>query len=64
MQGAVQSSYKYVLEEKGSATLLKLSHHAVGLLEPGWEEGHQKGWEELLGLFLKEFVETGKRPGV
>ncbi|MGD6830855.1 helix-turn-helix domain-containing protein [Sutcliffiella halmapala] len=63
MQGAVQSSYKYVLEEKGTSTLLKLSHHAVGLIEPGWEEGHRKGWEELLGVFLKKYVETGKRPG-
>lgn len=63
MHGAVNSSYKYVLEDKGFSTMLKLSHHAVGLIEPGWEEGHRKGWGELLGVFLKEFVETGKRPG-
>ncbi|MCP3742093.1 SRPBCC domain-containing protein [Rossellomorea sp. BNER] len=60
MQGAVTSSYSYVLEEQGEATLLKLSHSAVGLLDPNWENAHAGGWEELLGSFLKSYVETSQ----
>ncbi|HEU4965657.1 MAG TPA: metalloregulator ArsR/SmtB family transcription factor [Bacilli bacterium] len=63
MKGAVNSDYSYVLEEQDGATVLKLSHQAVGLLQPDWEEAHRHGWQELLGQFLKEFVEEGKTPG-
>lgn len=59
MKGAVNSDYSYVLEEQGNTTVLKLSHHATGLLEPDWEEAHRHGWQELLGKFLKEYVEAG-----
>lgn len=62
MKGAVNSDYSYILEEKGTSTVLKLSHHATGLLLPEWEEMHRQGWQELLGKFLKEYVETGKQP--
>lgn len=57
MKGAVNSYYSYKLEPIGSSTVLKLSHEAVGLLEPQWEEEHRKGWAFLLGK-LKEFTET------
>lgn len=57
MKGAVNSHYVYKLEERGSSTILKLSHHAVGLLEPQWEEEHRHGWNELLNKLLKEYVE-------
>jgi DNA-binding transcriptional ArsR family regulator/uncharacterized protein YndB with AHSA1/START domain len=57
MKGAVTSDYTYVLEEKGSSTVLKLSHQASGLLHPDWEKNHRHGWQELLGDFLKAFVE-------
>lgn len=57
MKGAVNSNYTYKLEERGNSTVLKLSHHAVGLLEPQWEEAHQHGWHELLGQYLKKYVE-------
>ncbi len=60
MKGAVNSDYTYVLEEKGTSTVLKLSHHATGLLMPDWEEAHRQGWQELLGKHLKDYVETGK----
>ncbi|WCK52557.1 metalloregulator ArsR/SmtB family transcription factor [Aneurinibacillus sp. Ricciae_BoGa-3] len=59
MTGAVNSHYSYKLEEKGSSTLLRLSHDAVGLLEPQWEEEHRKGWAFLLGK-LKEYTESKK----
>jgi DNA-binding transcriptional ArsR family regulator/uncharacterized protein YndB with AHSA1/START domain len=62
MRGAVNSSYTYKLEEKGSSTILKLSHRATGLLDPDWEQSHSEGWKELLGQFLKEYVEKGKLP--
>lgn len=62
MQGAVNSAYSFKLEEKGSSTVLKLSHHAVGLLDPEWEKSHDDGWKELLGTFLKDYVEQGKLP--
>jgi uncharacterized protein YndB with AHSA1/START domain len=58
MKGAVNSAYTYKLEEKGSGMVLKLSHHAVGLLEPQWEEAHRHGWNELLNVRLREYVEN------
>lgn len=57
MEGAVNSNYTYKLEDRGVSTILKLSHQAVGLLEPEWEEAHRHGWNELLGKHLKEYVE-------
>jgi DNA-binding transcriptional ArsR family regulator/uncharacterized protein YndB with AHSA1/START domain len=62
MQGAVNSAYSYQLEERNSQTVLKLSHDAVGLLDPEWENSHREGWKELLGTFLKQFVEENKLP--
>jgi DNA-binding transcriptional ArsR family regulator len=59
MTGAVNSHYSYKLEAKGSSTVLRLSHDAVGLLEPQWEEEHRKGWTFLLGK-LKEYTESKK----
>ncbi|MFD1736317.1 helix-turn-helix domain-containing protein [Bacillus salitolerans] len=60
MKGAVNSAFSFKLEERGEDTILKLSHHAVGLIDPNWEEAHRNGWEELLGKFLKTYVENGK----
>jgi DNA-binding transcriptional ArsR family regulator/uncharacterized protein YndB with AHSA1/START domain len=60
MKGAVNSSYIYQLEEKGEATVLKLSHTASGYIEESWKEMHEHGWQELLGKFLKEYVEQGQ----
>lgn len=57
MRGAVNSHYSYKLEDRGSSTVLRLSHDTVGLLEPQWEEEHRKGWEYLLGR-LKEYAES------
>lgn len=64
MKGAVNSAYTYHLEEKGDTTILKLSHHAYGLLDPEWHNAHDGGWKELLGQFLKDYVESGKHPEI
>lgn len=60
MKGAVNSSYSYRLETVGNATFLKLSHDAVGLLEPHWEEAHKLGWNELLQQNLKTYIEKSE----
>ncbi|MCA0986763.1 helix-turn-helix domain-containing protein [Guptibacillus algicola] len=60
MQGAVNSAYSYKLREEGGETILSLSHHASGLLDPEWHAAHDGGWKELLGTFLKNYVEEGK----
>ncbi|MDM5316171.1 metalloregulator ArsR/SmtB family transcription factor [Fictibacillus sp. b24] len=57
MSGAVNSSYSYKLIEDGDKTILQLSHQAVGILEPHWEEAHRHGWNELLQENLKKFIE-------
>lgn len=57
MQGAVNSSYTYRLEEKDGATVLRLSHTASGIIEEEWEEKHAEGWKYLLGTRLKGYVE-------
>ncbi|KZE66189.1 hypothetical protein AWM68_07405 [Fictibacillus phosphorivorans] len=57
MSGAVNSSYSYKLIEDGEKTILQLSHQAVGILEPHWEEAHRHGWNELLQENLKKFIE-------
>ncbi|PUB16727.1 helix-turn-helix domain-containing protein [Paenisporosarcina sp. OV554] len=56
MQGAVNSHYGYRLESNGESTTVKLSHSAVGLLDPNWEEAHSNGWSLLLNN-LKIHVE-------
>jgi DNA-binding transcriptional ArsR family regulator len=57
MSGAVNSFYSYRLSGEGNNTVLQLSHHTVGILEPQWEEAHRHGWNELLAVHLKNFVE-------
>jgi DNA-binding transcriptional ArsR family regulator len=57
MNGAVNSFYSYKLSGDGNETVLQVSHHAEGILEPQWEESHRHGWNELLAQHLKDFVE-------
>lgn len=57
MQGAVNSSYTYRLQEKDGGTLLQLSHTASGLIRENWEQEHTEGWKYLLGTLLKNYVE-------
>ncbi|SFA87058.1 MULTISPECIES: SRPBCC domain-containing protein [unclassified Bacillus (in: firmicutes)] len=60
MKGAVNSYYSYRLETVGNATVLKLSHEAIGFLEPHWEEAHKHGWNELLQQNLKTYIEKSE----
>ncbi|GEL77591.1 SRPBCC domain-containing protein [Tenuibacillus multivorans] len=64
LNAAVESFYSYKLEEDGEYTILKLSHHVVGLLDPEWHQEYDKGWKELLGDFLKNYVEKGTVPAL
>jgi hypothetical protein len=37
-------------EQTGGGTLLKFTHQAFGLIEPGMEQNVSKGWGEMLDL--------------
>ena len=64
MSGAMHSVVSFALEPKGEATVVKLTHHAVGELGEDTEANYSAGWQELVGVRLKAFVETGERHGV
>jgi hypothetical protein len=57
----VNSVYRYELHAQAGSTLLKLTHHAFGEPGPHWAEAHERGWYELLHVYLKAFVEQGRR---
>jgi uncharacterized protein YndB with AHSA1/START domain len=42
------SHVQYRLTEQPGGTLLKFTHQAIGLIEPGLEENVSKGWGEML----------------
>jgi DNA-binding transcriptional ArsR family regulator/uncharacterized protein YndB with AHSA1/START domain len=56
----VNSVYRYELHAQVGSTLLKLTHHAFGEPGPHWAEAHERGWHELLHVYLKAFVEQGR----
>ena len=56
----VNSVYSYELVEVAGGTMLRLSHHAIGLLDAGWAKSLESGWRELW-VNLAAFAETGKR---
>jgi uncharacterized protein YndB with AHSA1/START domain len=64
MKGAVQGTICFALEAKDGATLLTLTHHAIGQISEETESGYVVGWKDLLGTRLKAFVEAGKKYGV
>lgn len=66
MSGALHSVVTFSLEPKneGEATLLKLSHQAIGQLGDDTQSNYNAGWQDLLGVRLKAFVETGERLGI
>lgn len=66
MSGALHSVVTFNLEPKneGEATLLKLSHQAIGQLGDDTQSNYNAGWQDLLGVRLKAFVETGERLGI
>jgi uncharacterized protein YndB with AHSA1/START domain len=48
MSYPVASHVQYRLVEQSGGTLLKFTHQALGLIEPGLEQDVTKGWGELL----------------
>jgi len=62
MDGAVAGVIELELVPKGEATLVKLSHSAVGEITEETRANYSKGWTVLLGTNLKDFVEKGRRP--
>lgn len=63
---ALHSMVTFSLEPKneGEATLLKLSHQAIGLFGDDTQANYNAGWQDLLGVRLKAFVEKGERHGL
>ncbi len=66
MAGAIHSVVAFSLEpqNEGAATLLKFSHQAVGQLGDDTQANYNAGWQDLLGVRLKAFVEKGERLGI
>lgn len=56
----VVSVYSYELVDANGSTVLKLRHRCIGDLDPKWAKAHGDGWGELLGKFLKAWVEERK----
>lgn len=61
MAGPVQGVITLQLEAKDQGTLLKLSHRAFGEVSEEARQAYSKGWEELLGTRLRNFVEHRTR---
>jgi uncharacterized protein YndB with AHSA1/START domain len=61
MGGAVHGVVRIELEEQGGATLIKLSHRAMGEVNADAANGYTQGWTDLLGTRLKAWVERGER---
>jgi DNA-binding transcriptional ArsR family regulator len=66
MAGAVHGVLDFALEGKGKATILKLSHRAIGDFADaaGLEAAFGEGWRDLIGLRLKAWVERGEKLGL
>jgi uncharacterized protein YndB with AHSA1/START domain/DNA-binding transcriptional ArsR family regulator len=64
MGGVVQGVVCFELEAKGNATVVKLSHRAIGEVNEESQAGYASGWQDLLGTRLKAFVEHGVRYGL
>ncbi|MDQ2717271.1 MAG: hypothetical protein M3Z08_20405 [Chloroflexota bacterium] len=45
-------------------TLVKLSHRAIGEVGERQQRGYAAGWQDLLGMRLKAYVEQGIKYGI
>jgi len=63
---ALHSLVTFSLEPKneGEVTLLKLSHQAIGPFGDDTQANYHAGWQDLLGVRLKAFIEKGERHGL
>jgi len=64
MGGPVHAVIRYILEAKGATTLLKFSHRAIGQFDDNTLGGYTAGWNDLLAVRLKSWVEKGERMGL
>jgi uncharacterized protein YndB with AHSA1/START domain len=54
----------FTLEPRGGATLLQLSHRALGEIAPDTEASYDEGWRDLLERRLPAFAERWERLGL
>ncbi|HVB73868.1 MAG TPA: helix-turn-helix domain-containing protein [Ktedonobacteraceae bacterium] len=64
MSGIVSSVVRFELEAQGDATLVKLSHRAMGEVNEELQVGYDGGWHDLIALRLKALLEQGIRYGI
>lgn len=64
MVGPVAGVVRINLDAQGEETVVRLSHEAVGKIDDETQRSYSKGWDDLLGVRLKAFVEDGTRYGV
>jgi hypothetical protein len=64
MAGPVAGVVRIDLETRGDATVVRLSHEAVGRVDEALRDSYRSGWDDLLGVRLKAFAEDGTRYGV
>ncbi|MFN8454473.1 MAG: helix-turn-helix domain-containing protein [Anaerolineae bacterium] len=64
MGGAVHGLFSFELAPQAQGTLLRLSHKAFGEVTEETKANYSQGWQDLLGVRLKAFVETGERLGI
>ena len=64
MSGVVQGVVCFELEAQGNATVLKLSHRAIGEVNEGTQKVYDSGWHDLLEVRLKAYVEQGIQYGI
>jgi DNA-binding transcriptional ArsR family regulator/uncharacterized protein YndB with AHSA1/START domain len=64
MSGAVVGIATLELETRGRATVLKLTHRAIGQVTDETRRSYSAGWSDLLATRLKAFVEQGTRTGI
>ena len=64
MGGAVQGFISIQLEPKEALTVVRLSHRTTGEVTAETKANYGQGWQDLLEVRLKAFVETGQRQGL
>jgi uncharacterized protein YndB with AHSA1/START domain len=64
MGGAVFGVIRFDLEDAPAGTRLKLSHRAIGEVNPELQQNYHGGWEDLLQRRLRAWVERGERMGL
>lgn len=64
MTGAIHAVVCFEVEDRGSSTLVKLSHDACGYISEESKSQYAFGWKDLLGTRLKSLVESGIQYGL